>query len=82
MTSPQRPRLAPADDLSDASDIDISAAIAPLIEQRYRSPIVRPSKAADVAGTIDESFPRDGEPLEQLVEQIVGNPSRSAPGQS
>ena len=71
MTPPQRPRLAPADDLSAASDIDISAAIAPLIEQRYRSPIVRPSKAADVAATIDESFPRDGEPLQQLVKQIT-----------
>ena len=71
MTSPQRPRLAPADDLSAASEIDISAAIAPLLEQRYRSPIVRPSTAVDVASLIDESFPRDGQALEPLIEQIT-----------
>ncbi|MCP4389211.1 MAG: aminotransferase class V-fold PLP-dependent enzyme [Gammaproteobacteria bacterium] len=71
MTSPQRPQLAPTDDLSAAASIDISAAIAPLLEQRYRSPIVRPSKADDVASLIDERFPHQGEPLEQLIEQIT-----------
>lgn len=70
MTTPQRPQLDLEDDLSETADIDISAAIGPLIEQRYRSPIVRPSKAADVAELIDESFPQGGEPLQQLVDQI------------
>lgn len=71
MTRSPRPQLAPADDLTEAADIDISKAIAPLIEQRYRSPIIRPSKAADVAALIDESFPEGGESLEQLVTQIT-----------
>jgi len=70
MTSPTRPRLEPADDLTAPSSIDISAAIAPLLEQRYRSPIVRPSKAADVAALIDETLPHQGQPLESLVENI------------
>ncbi|TNF87677.1 MAG: aminotransferase class V-fold PLP-dependent enzyme [Gammaproteobacteria bacterium] len=70
MTRPSRPQLAPADDLTAAADIDISAAIAPLIGQRYRSPIVRPSSAADVAALIDTSFPHEGEPLQHLVAQI------------
>lgn len=71
MTSLQRPRLAPSDDLSAAADIDINAVIRPLIEQRYRSPIIRPSKAADVATLIDESFPEGGESIEQLVTRIT-----------
>ena len=70
MTAPNRPQLAPADDLTEAAEIDISRAIAPLIEQRYRSPIVRPSRAADVAALIDTSFPPGDESLEDLVKQI------------
>lgn len=71
MTVPRRPQLAPADDLTSAAEIDISKAIAPLIEQRYRSPIIRPSKVADVAALIDASFPPGGESLEHLVGQIT-----------
>ena len=71
MTRHDRPRLDPADDLTAAANVDISAAIAPLLDQRYRSPIVRPSKAVDVAARIDQSFPSAGEPLESLVEQIT-----------
>jgi L-2,4-diaminobutyrate decarboxylase len=71
MTSPDRPRLASADDLTAVADIDISAAIGPLLDQRYQSPIVRPSKAVDVAAQIDASFPYKGQPLDSLVEQIT-----------
>ena len=70
MTKPQRPRLDPADDLTAAADIDISAALEPLLAQRYRSPIVRPSTAADVAALIDERFPHEGSSLEGLVESV------------
>ena len=71
MTRPQRPSLASADDLTQATDIDLNAALSPLIEQRSRSPIIRPSTAADVAALIDQSFPRGGESLAHLVEQIT-----------
>ena len=70
MTKPQRPRLEPADDLTAAADIDISAALEPLLAQRYRSPIVRPSTAADVAALLEQDFPREGAPLEGLLESI------------
>jgi glutamate/tyrosine decarboxylase-like PLP-dependent enzyme len=71
MTLPLRPQLDPADDLTTAADIDINKAIAPLIEQRCRSPIIRPSKVADVAALIDARFPPGGESLEQLVAQVT-----------
>jgi len=71
MTRPLRPALASADDLTQATEIDLNAALSPLIEQRSRSPIIRPSTAADVAALIDQSFPRGGESLEHLVEQIT-----------
>lgn len=71
MSKPPRPVLAAADDLTEAVNIDISGAIAALVEQRTHSPIVRPSKAADVAALVDASFPEGGEPLPQLVEQIT-----------
>jgi hypothetical protein len=61
MTRPQRPSLASTDDLTQAADIDINLALAQLIEQRYRSPIIRPSTVVDVAALIDESFPRGDE---------------------
>jgi glutamate/tyrosine decarboxylase-like PLP-dependent enzyme len=70
MNRPHRPALEPADDLTRPADIDLNAALAPLIRQRLDSPIVRPSRAADVAALIDVSFPRGGESLEQLVTQI------------
>ena len=76
MTAPQRPQLDLADDLTEAADIDINAAITPFIEQRYRSPIIRPSKAADVAALLDESFPEGGDSLEQLVTQITNASKR------
>jgi len=71
MTRPLRPSLASTDDLTQATDIDLNAALSPLIEQRSRSPIIRSSTAADVAALIDQSFPRGGESLEHLVEQIT-----------
>ena len=76
MTRPLRPTLAPEDDLTAAAGVDISAAIAPLHEQRYRSPIVRPSLAADVATLIDTSFPAGGDSLEQLVAQVTNATDR------
>jgi len=71
MTRPQRPSLASTDDLTQAADIDINEALTQLIEQRYRSPIIRPSTAAAVAALIDESFPQGDESLEYLVAQIT-----------
>jgi glutamate/tyrosine decarboxylase-like PLP-dependent enzyme len=76
MNRPLRPTLAPEDDLTAAAGVDISAAIAPLHEQRYRSPIVRPSLAADVAALIDTSFPAGGDSLEQLVVQVTNTTDR------
>jgi len=70
MTQPQRPSLSPADDLTLAADIDLNAALSPLIEQRFQAPIIRPSTAADVSALIDESFPQGGDSLEHLVAQI------------
>ncbi len=70
MTRPHRPHLEPADDLTRAADVDISALLAPLIQQRCESPIVRPSIATDVAKLIDQSYPLGGDSLEQLVAQI------------
>ena len=76
MTRPHRPTLAPEDDLTAAADVDISRAIAPLHEQRYRSPIIRPSQATDVAALIDTSFPAGGDTLEQLVAQVTNATDR------
>jgi glutamate/tyrosine decarboxylase-like PLP-dependent enzyme len=70
MTRPHRPSLASADDLTQAADIDLNVALSNLIDQRSRSPIIRPSNAADVAALIDESFPRGGESLAHLTAQI------------
>ena len=70
MSPSHRPELDPADDLTAAADIDISAALEDLIGQRYSSPIVRPSTAAEVAELIDTSFPQGGDSLEYLVRQI------------
>lgn len=76
MTQLQRPVLEDADDLTRATEIDISAALAPLIKQRTESPIVRPSLASDVAALIDESFPRGGDSLQQLIAQITNATER------
>ena len=65
-----RPRLDPADDLTQAASIDLNAALSDLQSQRTTAPIIRPSRAADVALLIDQSFPQGGDSLEQLVEQI------------
>lgn len=70
MTRPQRPSLASANDLTEAAEIDLNAALAPLFAQRKLSPIVRPSTAADVTALLDTSFPGGGDSLEQLVEQV------------
>ena len=76
MTQLQRPFLEDADDLTKPTEVDISAALAPLIRQRSESPIVRPSLASDVVALIDESFPRGGDSLEQLVAQITNATER------
>ncbi|MEM7563235.1 MAG: aminotransferase class V-fold PLP-dependent enzyme, partial [Pseudomonadota bacterium] len=65
------PALDPADDLTHPVEIDLNAALAPLITQRIQSPIIRPSKAADISALIDESDPLGGDSLEDLVAQIT-----------
>jgi aromatic-L-amino-acid decarboxylase len=70
MTKTNRPALAAADDLSAAADIDLNAVLPTLIERRTQSPIVRPSRAADVAALIDQGYPTGGDSLEHLVAQI------------
>ena len=70
MSSPCRPFLDPADDLTAPVTIDLNSVVADLQRQRDQAPIVRASKAADVEKLIDQSFPRGGDSLEQLAEQI------------
>ena len=71
MTRPSRPSLASTDDLTQIVDIDLNKALSPLIEQRTRSPIIRPSTVAEVTALIDDSFPQGGDSLEHLVAQIT-----------
>jgi glutamate/tyrosine decarboxylase-like PLP-dependent enzyme len=70
LSATRRPRLDPADDLAKAVAIDWHAALSDLQKQRTTAPIIRPSRAEDVAALIDQSFPQGGDSLEQLVEQI------------
>jgi aromatic-L-amino-acid decarboxylase len=70
MSAASRPRLDPADDLTKTAAIDLNAALADLQSQRTMTPIIRPSRAVDVAALIDHSFPQGDDSLEQLVEQI------------
>jgi len=70
MPRPSRPQFDPADDLTTAVNIDLNSALADLQRQRTASPIIRPSKAADVEKLIDQSYPHGGDSLEQLVRQI------------
>jgi hypothetical protein len=70
MTKTKRPILSTGDELNQAVELDLNAALAPLLAQRSQAPIIRPSMAADVAELIDQSYPRGGESLEQLVAQI------------
>ena len=65
-----RPQLDPADDLTTAVSIDLNAALSDLHSQRTTAPIIRPSREADVAALIDQSFPQGGDSLEQLVDQV------------
>jgi len=67
---PGRPDLDPADDLTGPTDIDLNLALAGLQQQRFASPIIRPSLAADVAALLDQSYPEGGDTLEYLVTQI------------
>ncbi len=76
MNRQQRPSLASADDLTQEAEIDLNVALAPLIEQRYLTPIIRPSTAADVVRLIDTSFPQGGDSLEHLVAQITNATER------
>ena len=72
MQQPQRPTLASGDDLCAAAAIDIDAALADLVRQRTESPIVRPSRAADVAALLDTDFPaQGGASLDSLAKQIT-----------
>ncbi len=71
MTLLNRPELSVEDDLTQAIDIDLNAALAPLIAQRMQSPIVRSSTAAEVTRMIDDSFPLGGDSLTDLVAQIT-----------
>ena len=71
MPRPPRPSLASGDDLTAAAGIDIDVAIADLIRRRSESPIVRPSRAADVAALLELDFPdRGGASLDELAAQI------------
>jgi hypothetical protein len=70
MTKANRPLLAATDDLTEAADIDLNAALATLTAQRSRSPIIPPSRAADVAALLDLGYPAGGDDLEQLVARI------------
>jgi len=71
MHSSSRPQLDPADDLTDAVQIDINTAISDLQRQRTASPILRPSRETDITALIDQDLPWDGHSLEQLVAQIT-----------
>ncbi|MEM7207556.1 MAG: aminotransferase class I/II-fold pyridoxal phosphate-dependent enzyme [Pseudomonadota bacterium] len=71
MTHTLRPVFDPADDLTDALDIDLNKVIAPLWAQREVSPISRPSFARDAEKLIDQSTPsHGGESLDDLVAQL------------
>jgi glutamate/tyrosine decarboxylase-like PLP-dependent enzyme len=68
--SSSRPHLAPDDDLTGVCSIDLNAALADLQRQRTATPIIRPSRAADVAALISQDYPPGGDTLERLVAQI------------
>jgi glutamate/tyrosine decarboxylase-like PLP-dependent enzyme len=70
MTPASRPVLAASDELTDAIGLNLDALLDPIIEQRTKAPIIRPSRAADVAALIDQSYPQGGDSLEQLAAQI------------
>ena len=70
MKPPTRPELAAEDNLTDAADIDINAAIADLQRQRSAAPIIRPSREVDVAALIDQDMPEGGDSLDYLVQQV------------
>ena len=66
-----RPVFDPGDDLSAPLEVDYNAIIAPLISQRADSPIVRESKAVDVAALFQQSIPRTGSELADLLDEIT-----------
>ncbi len=68
---PRRPALDPADDLTAMVDVDFDAVLAPLLAQRDRSPIIRPSVESEVRALIDTSRPGAGEPLDGLIAQVA-----------
>lgn len=71
MPDTRRPRFDPADDLGAIPSIDLNEALAELQRQRSQSPIIRPSRAADVEQLIDQGFPGGGDSLEDLVQQVT-----------
>ncbi len=68
---PRRPALDPADDLTANVEVDFDAVLAPLLAQRDRAPIIRPSREPDVRALIDSSWPADGQPLDPLLDDIA-----------
>ncbi len=66
-----RPEISPDDDLNQSLDIDFNAVLSDLVDQRVESPIIRPSKQADVSALLDTSYPEGGDSLQQLVDQIT-----------
>jgi len=67
---PIRPVFADDDDLTQALDIDLNAALQDLIAQRSRSPIMATPKESEVIDMLDTDFPQGGESVEQLAAQI------------
>ena len=71
MNPSQRPSLAVDDDLTAPVEIDIDDSLRALFGQRTLSPIVRRSTAAEVSALVDLRYPRGGDTLQSLVEQIT-----------
>jgi len=72
MAQPERPFLASGDDLTREPGLDPGPILAELAAQRYRSPIVRPSTAEQVASRVDLSFPYAGnDDLDRLAGEVI-----------
>ncbi len=66
------PVFDPCDDLSAPLEFDYEAVIAPLVSQRTDSPIIRESNARDVGALFQQSIPRIGSRLTDLLDEIAG----------
>ena len=76
MQNPKRPEISDDDDLSRAIDIDINSTIQTFVEQRELWPIIRPSKADDVAAMLNISPPEGGDALGPLIGQLAAATAR------